>query len=77
MSKITLGLFAAGALGLVAFAAPASALPAFAPGLATGASSGIVTEVQYRHRHRRHCTVKNVVERRHGRRVVRQVRVCR
>jgi hypothetical protein len=74
---MTLGLFAAGALGLIAFTAPASAMPAFAPGLATGASSGIVTEVQYRHRRHRHCTVKNVVERRHGRRIVKKVRVCR
>lgn len=77
MNKMKLGLFAAGALGLVAFAAPASALPAFAPGLATSNGPGAVTEVQYRHNHRRHCTIKNVVERRHGRRVVKKVRVCR
>ena len=75
--KITaLGFAAAVALGLASFTAPASALPA-APGLVTHSSD--VTTVQYRHRHRPHCTMRTIVKRSHHghRRVVKRVRVCR
>lgn len=75
--KITaLGFAAAIALGLASFSAPASALPA-APGIAAHTSSDVTT-VQYRHRHRPHCTMKTIVKRgHHGHRIVKRVRVCR
>lgn len=79
MSKLTLGFLAAGALGLAALATPAAALPLHAPNPAIHAghaSHSAVTPIQARRHHRR-CTVKNVVERRHGRRIVKRVRVCR
>jgi hypothetical protein len=81
MKKVTFGLAAAALLGLASFSMPAEAFPAPMPGAA--AASDVVT-VQYRHRdrfrHRHHrvCKVRTVVTRGyHGRRVVKQVRVCR
>lgn len=75
MKKTTLGFAAAIALGLASFSAPASALPA-APGIAAHSSDAIT--VQYRHRHRQHCTMKTIVKRgHHGHRIVKRVRVCR
>jgi hypothetical protein len=76
MTKIALGLLAAGALSLAALTAPASAAPLHTTGPAIHISHSGVTHAQYR-RHRRHCTVRKVVERRHGKRIVKQVRVCR
>jgi len=75
--KITaLGFAAAVALGLASFSAPASALPV-APGVAVQSSSDVTT-VQYRHRHRPHCTMRTIVKRgHHGKRIVKRVRVCR
>ncbi|HWV96809.1 MAG TPA: hypothetical protein VN130_06660 [Xanthobacteraceae bacterium] len=76
MKKIAFGFAAAVALGLASYAAPASALPA-APGIAAHSPSDVTT-VQYRHRHRPHCTMKTIVKRgHHGHRVVKRVRVCR
>ena len=75
MKKITLGFAAAAFLGLASFSAPASAFQAPMPGVA--ATSDVVP-VQFRHRHHRVCKVRTVVTRGyHGRRVVKQVRVCR
>lgn len=76
MIKFAFGLLAAGALSLAALTAPASAAPLQAPHPAIHASHSNVTHTQYRHNHR-HCTVKNVVEHRHGKRIVKKVRVCR
>lgn len=76
MKKTALGFAAAIALSLASFSAPASALPV-AHGLATQPSSDAIT-VQYRHRHRPHCTMKTIVKRgHHGHRIVKRVRVCR
>jgi hypothetical protein len=72
MTKITLGLATAALLGLAAFSAPASAFPA--PQLGISAPTHIV-DVQYRNR--KVCTVRTIVSRSHGRRVVRKVRTCR
>ena len=81
MKKITFGFAAAALLGLASFSIPAAAFQAPMPGAA--AASDAVT-VQYRHRdhfrHRHHrvCKMRTVVTRGyHGRRVVKQVRVCR
>lgn len=79
MKKLSLGLAAAALLGLASFSAPAAAFQAPMPGI-SGHSD--VTEVQYRGRRlmRRGpvCTMRTVVTRGPmGRRVIRQVRVCR
>jgi hypothetical protein len=76
MTKIALGLLAAGALSLAVLTAPASAAPLHAHGPAILLSHSGMTHAQYR-RHHRHCTYRNVVERRHGKRIVKKVRVCR
>lgn len=73
MKKITLGLATAALLGLAALSAPASAFPATQLG---ASNSTHVVDVQYR-RHRQVCTVRTVVTRSHGHRVVRKVRSCR
>jgi putative lipase involved disintegration of autophagic bodies len=75
MKKITLGFAAAALLGLASFSVPAVAFQASMPGAA--AASDAVT-VQFRHDDHRVCKVRTVVTRGyHGRRVVKQVRVCR
>jgi hypothetical protein len=71
MKKITLGLATAALLGLAAFSAPASAFPA--PQLGASAPTNVV-DVQYRHR--KVCTVRTIVTRSHGQRMVRKVRTC-
>ena len=70
MKKITLGLATAALLGLAALSAPASAFPA--PQLGASNTSNLV-DVQYR---RQVCTVRTIVSRSHGHRVVRKVRSC-
>jgi hypothetical protein len=71
MTKITLGLPAAALLGLAAFSAPASALPASQ--LSVSSQSNIVDVAMRRHQD---CHMRTVVIRKHGHKVVRQVRVC-
>lgn len=71
--KIALGLATAAVLGLAAFSAPAHAVPAAPLGVANASH---VVDVQYR-RHRKVCTVRTIVSRSQGHRVVRKVRTCR
>jgi hypothetical protein len=73
MTKIALGVATAAILGLAAFSAPANAVPAAQLG---AANASHVVDVQYR-RHRKVCTVRTVVSRSHGHRVVRKIRSCR
>lgn len=75
MTKFAFGLLTAGALSLAALSAPAMAAPAHPAGIA--AHHSMVKQVKTVRHHKRHCTVKNVVERRHGKRIVKKVRVCR
>ena len=75
MKNISLGFAAAALLGLASFSAPAVAFPAPMPGVA---STTDAVPVQFRHRHHRVCKFRTVIKRDHrGRRVVKQVRVCR
>lgn len=79
MNKITLGLATAALLGFAALSAPASAFPAPQLGAANSTSLNIIN-VQYRRDfrgHRQVCTVRTIVTRHHGRRIVRKVRTCR
>ncbi len=73
MKTITLGLATAALLGLAALSAPASAFPA--PQLAVSSHTNVV-DVAFRH-HRKVCTLRTVVKRSHGHRIVRKVRTCR
>lgn len=75
MKKLALGVAAAASLALSALSVPASAMPARPIG---AIASSDVVQARYHYHPRRVCTVRTVVTRGyHGRRVVKQVRVCR